>query len=327
MRKPPTLILAPIQGITDISYRDAFARCFGGFDRAIAPFIQLRQGHLLRPGELLQVEPASNRIMKTIPQILTNHAKTFSTVLRQLRAAGHEEANWNLGCPYPMIAGRRRGAGLLPHPDRIDAILSEVMEKAKVRLSVKMRLGYHDPDEYKAVIEVLNRYPLTEVILHPRTAYQMYSGTVDIERAGRAMELCRHPFIYSGDITSSIDFQNLLQKLPGTTAWMIGRGALTCPFLPAMLKGIPLPSTDTRLKQLREFHSLLFEGYRQRLSGPKHLMDKMLSHWEYLSLAFANPHHLLSRIHRSDTSHYDANVDWAFDQPLADIVVPRPHIL
>ncbi|OGV66201.1 MAG: hypothetical protein A2283_06650 [Lentisphaerae bacterium RIFOXYA12_FULL_48_11] len=327
MKQTRTLILAPIRGITDAPYRNAFAHCFGGFDRAIAPFIQLRQGQRLRSGELLQVTHESNRAMRTIPQLLTNHPRTFSAVLRQLHNAGHEEVNWNLGCPYPMVAGRGRGAGLLPHPDRIDIILSEVLNKAKVRLSVKMRLGYHDPDEYQAVMEVLNRYPLSEVILHARTADQMYDGTVDIVRAGQILSVCRHPFVYNGDITISSRIQAFSQKLPGTSAWMIGRGALTCPFLPSQLKGLSLPSTDARIKQLREFHDLLLEGYRQRLSGPKHVMDKMLSQWEYLSLAFAKPHHLLNRIHRSNVSHYDANVDWAFDQPLADISTSLQYIL
>lgn len=322
MRNPPALIMAPIHGITDIVYRDAFACCFGGFERAIAPFIQLRQGQLLRPGELLQVAHENNRTMRTIPQLLTNHAQTFSAVLRQLHNAGHEEVNWNLGCPYPMVAGRGRGAGLLPHPDRIDAILAEVFNKAPVRLSVKMRLGYHDPDEYQAVMEVLNRYPLTEVILHARTADQMYDGTVDIVRAGKILAFCCHPFVYNGDITISSRLQDLSHKLPGTSAWMIGRGALACPFLPALLKGTSPPSANIRLEQLRDFHNMLLEGYRKLLSGPKHLTDKMLSQWEYLSLAFAKPHQILTRIHRSNVSHYDANVDWAFNQPLTDVAAP-----
>ena len=319
MSTSPTLILAPIRGITDDVYRTAFARCFGGFDYAIAPFIPLRQGHLSRPAELLQIALENNLAMKAIPQALTNHPQTFSAVLQQLSDAGHEEVNWNLGCPYPTVAGRGRGAGLLPQSDRIDAILDEVLNKSTVRLSVKMRLGYHDPDDYKAVREVLNRYPLKEVILHARTANQMYDGAVDVSRAGNMLSSCRHPFVYNGDITSLNGFRDLCRQLPYVKAWMIGRGALVCPFLPSQLKGNPLPVHDIRRQRLCEFHNYLLEGYKQRLSGPRHLKDKMLEQWKYLSLVFADPAPLLNRIRRSYTSRYEATVEWAFDQPLAEI--------
>ena len=319
MNMPPILTLAPIRGITDAVYRDAFARCFGGFDRAVAPFIQLRQGQPLKVGELRQVAPEQNRGMPTIPQVLTNHAPTFLAALRELHDAGHGEVNWNLGCPYPMVAGRGRGSGLLPHPERIDAILGQVLEKSPVRLSVKLRLGYRNPDEFPAVLEVLNHYPLTEVTLHARTASQMYSGSVDLERAAQALALCHHPFEYNGDITDPCGFSSVRKKLPGTASWMIGRGALACPFLPALLKGSTLPASELRRQRLREFHGLLFDGYSQWLSGPGHLLDKLKEQWTCLAPAFANPRPVLARIrHCGDLAAYTAAVAWIFDQALPD---------
>ena len=104
------LSLAPVRGITDAVYRQAFARCFGGFDHAVAPFIQLRQGHSLRSGERLQLAVENNRGLRTIPQVLTNNPASFTAGLRELHELGHDEVNWNLGCPYPTGAGRGRGA-------------------------------------------------------------------------------------------------------------------------------------------------------------------------------------------------------------------------
>lgn len=313
------LILAPIRGVTDVVYRDAFARCFSGFDRAVAPFFQLRQGHGLRPAELRQVAREANHALCTIPQVLTNHAPTFSAALRELKEAGHEEVNWNLGCPYPTVAGRGRGAGLLPDAERIDRILGEVMAEAPVRLSVKMRLGYHDPDEFKAVIEVLNRYPLTEVMLHARTADQMYEGEVDLTRAVEALALCRHPFVYNGDIATVEGWHLLARPLPGVAGWLVGRGALKNPFLPAQLKGAPLPAQEDCRVQLVKFHGLLFEGYGQLLSGDQHRMDKMLAQWEYLAQAFADPPAVFSRIRRCHANNYEATVAWVFDQDLKQV--------
>jgi len=311
------LILAPIRGVTDAVYREAFARCFGGFDEAVAPFLQLRQEHSLRPAELGQVALDRNRALPVVPQVLTHHAPTFSAALRELGEAGHVEVNWNLGCPYPTVAGRGRGAGLLPHAERVEAILAEVMKAAPVRVSVKMRLGYHDPDEFLAIMDVLNRYPLAVVILHARTADQMYDGAVDVDRAGQALALCRHPFVFNGDIASVEGFRDMAGRLPGTAAWMIGRGALRNPFLPALIKGLPPLSPEARRTQLIKFHGLLFEGYGQVLSGARHQRDKMMEQWEYLSHSFADSQSVLSRIRRSHPGHYRAVVDWVFGQALA----------
>lgn len=315
---PINLSLAPIHGITDAVYRQAFAECFSGFDRAIAPFIQPRQGKPLRDGELRQVAPENNRKIRTIPQLLTNSAETFSAAVKELNGIGIDEVNWNMGCPYPTVAGRGRGAGLMPHHDLVDAILGKVLEGCPVKLSVKLRLGYENPDEFIPVLEVLNRYPLSEVILHPRTADQMYEGTIDLERARHAMSICRHPFIFNGDITTAEGFQELRKQFGDAAGWMIGRGALSCPFLPSIIKGTEFPSAEHRLKLLRKFHELLFEGNRQWLSGQSHLMDRMFEHWGYLSMSFANPKRALRQIQKSRNlgQYYDA-VGWCFEQELA----------
>ncbi len=311
------LSMAPIHGITDAVYRQAFAQCFSGFDRAVAPFIQPRQGNPLRFGELRQLSPENNSLLRTIPQILTNHAETFSAALKELHGTGIDEANWNLGCPYPTVTDRGRGAGLMPHHDQIDAILGKVLSSSPIKLSVKMRLGYSSPDEFIPVIEVLNRYPLSEVILHPRTAGQMYEGTLDLERASHAMSICKHPFIFNGDITTVEGFKELQIKFGGAAGWMIGRGALSCPFLPSMLKGAEFPSADERRKQLRKFHELLYEGNRQWQSGQSHLLDKMFEQWEYLSKSFAKPLRVMRRVQKSRNlgQYYDA-VGWCFEQEI-----------
>lgn len=314
----PELVLAPIRGITDCIYRTAFARWFSGFDRAVAPFVHLRQDQPLRPGELRQVAPENNRAMPVVPQLLTHQAKTFVRALHELRNLGYDEVNWNLGCPSPTVAGRGRGAGLLPHPERIDAILDAVLSQCTVRLSAKVRLGRHDPDELASVLVVLNRYPLSEVILHPRTADQMHDGVLDIDRAREALSACRHPFVLSGGVSTLEEFAGLSRSLPEVSAWMIGRGALSCPVLPARIKGVPGADAETCRRTLRAFHDELLEGYGKWLNGPAHLLAKMKEHWVYLSACFAESGRLLTRIRRSrHPDDFAEAVEWAFEQPLA----------
>ncbi|MFZ2654757.1 MAG: tRNA-dihydrouridine synthase family protein [Victivallales bacterium] len=311
------LSMAPIHGITDAVYRQSFAQCFSGFDRAVAPFIQPRQGKELRSGDLRQLAQENNRGLRTVPQVLVSHAETFAATLKELHGLGFDEVNWNMGCPYPTVADRGRGAGLMPHPDSIDAMLGKALDGSQVKLSVKLRLGYVSPDEFIPVLEVLNRYPLSEVIMHPRTAGQMYEGALDLERARHAMSICKHPFIFNGDITTAEGFEDMRKQFSDAAGWMIGRGALSCPFLPAMLKGAEFPSAENRLKHLRKFHELLFEGNRQWQSGMSHLLDKMFEQWDYLSMSFSDPHRIRRRIRKSRNigQYYDA-VGWSFEQEL-----------
>ncbi len=266
--------------------------------------------------------------MITMPQVLTSDTENFADALLMLFDAGHVVVNWNLGCPTRNVAGRGRGCGLMPHPRRIDEILTYVLHKTPVKLSVKIRLGYHDPDEHLAVLEVLNQHPLTEVVLHARTAGQTYLAAPDIDRAEAALALCRHPFIYNGDITDVSGFQSLRRRLPGAAGWMIGRGALTWPFLATQLKmdnGIALPKDgcqgqlrpdDARLL-LREFHDLMFADYEHWLSGPRRLLDRMKAQWSYLVHCFVDSASIATRIGRcQDVPSYLQTVDWAFEHSL-----------
>ena len=44
---------------------------------------------------------------------------------KALHDLGYEEVNWNLGCPHKPVRKKQRGSGLLPHPERVDALLAQ----------------------------------------------------------------------------------------------------------------------------------------------------------------------------------------------------------
>ncbi len=116
-----------------------------------------------------------------------------------LADAGYGEVDWNLGCPYPMVAGKKRGSGLLPYPEAIGEFLDRVCPRLGIGLSVKMRLGRYDARESAALAPVLNAYPLRKVTVHPRIGVQLYGGSVDLEGFAALAGSLRHPVarIYS----------------------------------------------------------------------------------------------------------------------------------
>jgi tRNA-dihydrouridine synthase B len=281
----PVLLLAPIRGVTNAVFREGFAKWFGGFDGALAPYVVPEGGRLPTGPRMRDAMPQSNPSLPTIPQVLTADPEAFLLTARAYLEAGCTEINWNLGCPYPMVTRRKRGAGMLPHPDRIDAFLDRVCAELGARVSVKLRLGLQDANEIDRVLEVLNRYPLSEVTLHPRLGEQMYKGTVDVDAFARCLDISRHPLTYNGDIVDVVSFQQKRAALPTVGRWMIGRGAIANPFLPVAIRdGLSEPVVE--LSKLAGFHDALLEHYRATLSGPAHVLHKMKELWGYWAQSF-----------------------------------------
>jgi len=307
------LTLAPIKGFTEAPYRNAAAAFFTGFDAAMAPFVATIQGRKYPQSHLKDLLPENNRGWPVIPQVLSNEAAGFIKLADRLYDLGYDTVNWNLGCPFPRVAKKDRGSGLLPDPERIDRILDQVLSATAVRLSIKARVGRFDAEEMDALIPVFNRYPLAELIVHPRTGVQMYTGKPDLTTFANCLERSKNPVVYNGDINTVADFRILAERFSAVDRWMLGRGALANPFLPAAIKGQVIPATE-KLEIIRRFHDRLFAAYAQVLSGPSHLGDKMKGFWLYLSRSFEDGRKVLKQIQKTrKTDHYRVVIDCFFD--------------
>lgn len=233
------LILAPMQGLTELMFRKVYHRCFpGALDYAISPFLSLTHGNLTEAWEKIDdVLPEPNRdSIPVIPQILGKEPVEFIDLANRLFDIGYTEINWNIGCPMRRVTAKHRGSGILPYPDEVDRILGQVIPHLKPRLSVKMRLGLKSPDEIFNLIPVLNNYPLLNVTIHPRTGRQQYTGQVDLDTFSRALPLLHHKVIYNGDICTPADYRRISQRFPSIQEFMIGRGILYEPLLPLKIK-------------------------------------------------------------------------------------------
>ena len=154
-----TIYSSPLQGFTDFRFRNAFQRFFGGIDRYIAPYIRVNGKTEIKKSNERDILPENNRSLDLIPQIITKDADEFLFVAKYVQKLGYTELNWNLGCPYPMIAKRGMGSGLLSMPENIDEILTRVSAETDIKVSVKMRLGYENPQEIFHVLPVAGKIP------------------------------------------------------------------------------------------------------------------------------------------------------------------------
>lgn len=279
--------MAPLKGFTDHLFRSAFAEHFGGFDLAVAPFITTKQGHRIKRKYVKDVLPENNTRLRVIPQILSKTAGDFIVLANYLYDLGYSAVNWNLGCPYPMVANKQRGSGMLPYTDRIQAFLDRVIPELHGSLSIKMRLGWKDNTDIFRLLPILDPYPLSEIIIHPRTGLQRYEGSVDLNAFETCLAMTRHPVVYNGDIRTVANFRRLFRRFESVHAWMIGRWCIADPFLAGRI-ATGNDDIPDRIYRMRQFHEALFEAYRRVLQGPSHVMNKMKGLWRYLSLSFEN---------------------------------------
>ena len=303
------LYLAPIRGVTDALFRNIFYHHFGGIDAAIAPFITPQTKSSFDDRTLSDVLPQNNAPKPLIPQLLHTSAKDFLVLAARLGGLGYTHINWNLGCPAPMVAKKKRGSGLLPYPEEILALLEKIIPRLTVQLSIKTRLGYTNKNELLQLLPFLNDFPLKEIIIHTRLGKQLYQGKTDPEGFAACQEISKHTMVYNGDIYDQKTFQSLAARFPEINRWMLGRVILMNPFLAEEIKGFPEESSTERMKRLHAFHEDLYEQYQSRLCGPGHLLGRMKQLWLYLIFSFPERDKEFKKLKKSSsTGQYLDNV-------------------
>lgn len=252
------ILLAPIQGVTNSVFRRVFAPSFPGLAAAVAPFIPTATGSTPAPALLKEVDPSENPPgLSLIPQILGNDGGDFLTTARLLtQRFGHRSFNWNIGCPVGTVSARKRGAGLLSHPELIDGFLETVFKNPPGPVSLKMRLGMHSPREWEDLVPVLNRYPLDFAVVHSRTGDQGYRGHSDVDMFGELFARLRVPVYYNGDLTTMAQCLAVARRFPGLAGLMIGRGLVANPLLPAEV----LSETESDPAEIRAAFWALHDG-------------------------------------------------------------------
>lgn len=279
------MILAPMQGLTEVLFRRTYEECFpGAISLAVAPFISLTHNMQYARGaslaeQMKDVLPEANAgSIPIIPQILGKEPEEFIALGNRLYDMGYNELNWNIGCPMRAITGKHRGCGILPYPDEVRAVLDATLPKLKPRLSVKMRTGLKDKGEIFNMVPVLNDYPLASVTIHPRLGRQQYTGVPDTETFGQILPLLRHPVIYNGDICTPADEARIRTRFPQVADTMVGRGILYRPTLPLEVAGQPMDN-EKRLLLTRQFVRNLMEAVRDHYVKEESALHKTKEYW------------------------------------------------
>lgn len=314
-----------MEGITNYLFRSAYQRHFSGIDTYYTPFVT---GTHLSKKEQRDICKENNAGMDVVVQVLSNQTDDFLSVAHIVSEEfGYDHINLNLGCPSATVSSRKRGAGFLSVPDRLEQFLDEIFARSPITISVKTRIGMHDASNWENILALYEKYPMTELIIHPRIRDAFYGGLPDLDAFELAYRTSSHPLCYNGNLFHLEDFERIAALFPKLPAIMIGRGLLINPFLAEEIKGAGGDAAGAsggadggdafgslagsapanamipeRLARLRDFEEDLRESLQTKTTGGPHkVLEKMKEVWGFYCYNFENPEKLLKKIRKTQT--------------------------
>ena len=290
---------APMEGITDSIYRRIHHKYFPGLDRYYMPFLSPTMHRTLTHKESRELPMADSESFVAIPQILTKIPEDFLWAAQVCKERGYEEVNLNIGCPSGTVVAKGKGAGMLRSTADLDSFLDKVFAESPIAISVKTRLGIENPEEFPAILDVLNQYPIKELTIHPRVRKQFYNGSVDMQMFRYATEHSRNPLCYNGNLNSVEEIAAFSSQFPQIEAVMIGRGLIGDP-------GMLVPG-GTQVEALEQFTAELLETYIDVFGGARNAMFRMKENWGFLLHRFEDSEKLGKQLRKTtDVNEYRA---------------------
>lgn len=304
MDKTVKYYMAPLESVTTWIYRQAHAKIYGRLDKYFIPFLEPHEKRDFKTRELQEILPEHNENIYAVPQILTNRSEGFIKLAKALKDWGYEEVNLNLGCPSKTVVTKGKGSGFLAKPEELERFLTEIFDalSGEVRISVKTRIGKENPEEFPALLKLFNKYPMEELIIHPRVQKDGYGNVPRLELYELAEKQSVNPLCYNGDLYTREQIRNFAKRFPGTERLMFGRGFLRDP---GLLYNEGKDSKDI-FEKFWAFHDLVYEGYQERNMGDRNVLFKMKELWSYQVYQFSEPERLFKTFKKvQDCNEYE----------------------
>lgn len=286
--------LAPMEGLTGHIYRRTYQKYFHNIDCYFTPFIVNKK---LSSKEINDILPENNPGMRVVPQIMSNNAENFLEVTEEIAKYGYDTVNLNLGCPSGTVVNKKRGAGFLAYPEELDTFLSNIYDKSTLKISIKTRIGMNSEAEWEELLQIYEKYPIEELIIHPRIRQDFYKHPPRMEAYRKALERIKVPLCYNGELHSVEQYQKFTEQFPETKRVMLGRGILKNP---GLVDEIKQPEKKLTKETLRAFHDDLRKEYSLVMSGDKNTLFKMKELWSYMGQSFTEPDKYLKKIRKSE---------------------------
>ena len=302
--------MAPMEGVTNFIYRNVYHDFYHPMDKYFTPFISAKPNKRLSRKEICEVSEETNKGLYVVPQIMTNCAEDFIQTARILKEGyGHNEINLNLGCPSGTVTAKKKGAGFLGEPLLLERFLDSIYTKLDMDISIKTRVGVTVEKDWEYLLDIYRKFPIYELIIHPRIQKDLYQGPVRIEAYNKACERLSLSLGYNGDIHSREDYDRIIGSIKRADSVMYGRGLVAAPWLLGSIRSDSRPDK----KVFREFHNRLYEEYKKNVSGDRNVLFRMKEIWSYMITSFTDCKKYAKKIKKAQhLSEYEAAVSSLF---------------
>jgi len=259
----PPLILSPMAGVTDFTFRRLIKRR-GGIGLSVSEFISVEG--------LTRDNPKSKRQMRFAEeerpfavQIFGGQAPRMALAAEMAEEIGADILDVNCGCPAPKVVKNGGGSGLLKDLPRLEEILKEIKKSISIPLTLKLRTGFTDATiNCVEVAKMAEAVGVEHIQLHGRTKEQGYKGLANWDLVAAIKQAVSIPVSGNGDVTT-IDFA--LRRFAETNCdgILIGRGAMQNPWIFRQIQDViegraPFqPTLEEKQAVLLEFFELLRE--------------------------------------------------------------------
>jgi tRNA-dihydrouridine synthase len=277
-------MLAPMQGLTNRALRAYFIEHVRP-DVIFTEFMRVNTapaGEHLNAVDLRDIASEQDGVPLVV-QLVGHGREALVSAARIAQEAGASHINLNMGCPYGRMGGSQTGGGMLRCPDNLAEIIPALREAINGSFSIKIRIGYDDPDQILSLLPLFESSGVDFLVLHPRTVIQKYEGAADHLVTARVVRETGLPVIANGDIRTSADGGRVLGET-GAAGLMLGRGAIADPLLFRRLRGLgnPEPGREDRRVELGCYLREILIRYGRLFCGDAQVLNKVKEIIAYL---------------------------------------------
>ena len=262
--------LAPMAGITDVSFRSLATRFGAGLvvsEMIASASLMAGQRDMLRRLKTCSDDPH-------IVQLSGNQARWLELGAKMAADAGADIIDINMGCPSKKVTNGTAGAALMKEPKKALKLIETVVKATDLPVTLKMRLGWDDENINAAQIaKSAQEIGVKMITIHARTRQQFYKGKARWHLVKEITDILDIPSVINGDIFDVLSAKNAL-KISGANAVMVGRAIYGRPWLVGQIgaalmgeKPIAAPTGDKLLELMLEHYEMMLSEYGQAEHG------------------------------------------------------------